>query len=117
MAWQAESLLDRRAMMQPPAMSGRGLVVRVGRRRALDQAPEPPQVIEDRVQAMALDEWHGVIVHAPEFAHAVDRDDVAVVEPPGRSRLEPEPLDLGGGQPGLSSVAPFGARRTFPDRL
>jgi hypothetical protein len=55
--------------------------------------------VQDRVQAVPLDELHGVVVHPLMLAHAVDRYDVAVVELARRAGLEPEPLDLVGGQP------------------
>ena len=63
------------------------------------QAAEPPQVVDDRVQAVPMDELHGIVVHSLVLAHAVDRHDVAMVQPPGRARFELEPLELGGAEP------------------
>ena len=63
---------------------------------AVGEAAEPPQVVDDRVHAVPVDELHGIVVHSLVLTHAVDRHDVPVVQPPGRARFELEPLELGG---------------------
>ena len=79
----------------------RGQATRVGarRRRALHEAAQPPQVVEDLIQAMPLDELHGIVVHPLMLSHAVYRHDVAVVQPRRRAGLELKSLELGRTEP------------------
>ena len=73
-------------------------VVRSRRCVAVGQAAEPPQVVDDRVHAVPMDELHGIVVHSLVLTHAVDRHDVPMVQPPGRAGFELEPLELGGAE-------------------
>src|SRR5438445_228693 len=59
------------------------------------------QLVEHAVQALALDELHGVVVGALALADAEDRHDVRVVQPGHRPRLAAEALQVGGGPPAL----------------
>ncbi len=52
------------------------------------------QLGEDDVQAPALDELHGVVVHAVLFAHREDRHDIGMVQPGRGARLEQEAPEL-----------------------
>ena len=53
---------------------------------------EPPQLGDDCVEPLALDELHGVIADIPVLAHIVDRNDVGVVQPCRGAGLAAEPL-------------------------
>ena len=50
-------------------------------RRGGPGPPQPPQLLQDRVQALARDELHDVVVQPVLLAHAEDRHDVGVVQP------------------------------------
>jgi hypothetical protein len=52
---------------------------------------EPPQLIDDHVQPLALDELHGVVADIAVLANLEDRHDVGVVELRRRPRLAAEP--------------------------
>jgi hypothetical protein len=54
------------------------------------------QVAQHPVQAVALDELHGVVVNALGLADAEDGHDVAVVQPRRRLRLAAEALRVTG---------------------
>ena len=69
-----------------------------GRGRRPGQAVEPAELGDDLGEAAALDELHGVVVHAALGADGVDRDDVGVVQAGGGLGLELEPLELAGVQ-------------------
>ena len=62
-----------------------------GRRIAV---PQPPQLIEDRVEPLPSDELHRVIRHAILFTHGEDRHDVRVVQTGGRAGLAAETAEL-----------------------
>ena len=53
---------------------------------------EPPQLGDDQVQALTLDELHGVKADIPILAHLVDRHDVGVVQSRRGAGLAAEPL-------------------------
>ena len=53
---------------------------------------EPPQLGDDGVEPLALDELHGVEADIPVLAHLVDRHDVGVVQPGRGAGLAAEPL-------------------------
>jgi hypothetical protein len=78
---------------------GQGTLVGARCRFSLHEAAQPPQIVEDLIQGMPLDELHGIVVHPLIFAHTVDRHDVGVVQPRRRAGLESEPLNLGGREP------------------
>ena len=65
-----------------------------GGRRVL-LAAQAVQLVEDGVQALALDELHGVVVDAVVLADAEDRHDVGVVQPGRGPGLAAEPLQVG----------------------
>ena len=87
----------RPAPSRPEASSLASRPRLVGRRSARRlQAVELPQLADHLGQALALDELHGVVVHAPLAADGVDRHDVGVVQAGGGLGLELEPLELPG---------------------
>ena len=53
-----------------------------------------PQVDDHFRQRLAVDQLHGVVVHAPLAADGVHRDDVLVVQVCRRVRLDAEPVQL-----------------------
>ncbi len=55
---------------------------------------EVPDAVEEAGQRLAVDELHGVVVHAPLAADGVDRHDVCVVQQPRGLRLLLEPLQV-----------------------
>ena len=55
---------------------------------------QPPQLLQHRVQPLALDELHDVEVRPLVLADAEDRHDVGVVQPRRRAGLALEPADL-----------------------
>ena len=71
---------------------------RRGRRLAPLRPVEPPQLADHLGQGLALDELHGVVVHAALAADGVDRHDVGVVQAGRGLGLELEPLQLPGVQ-------------------
>ena len=67
---------------------------RVGGRPLAPRVFEPAEIPDDGGERPALDELHGVVMHALLTAHRVDRHDVRVVEQRRGVRLELEPLPL-----------------------
>src|SRR5262249_17293587 len=63
---------------------------------------EPPDLVQDRVEAQARDESHHVVVLPLRLAHAEDRHDVGVVQPRRRPRLAVEPEQV----PGIPQAVP-----------
>ena len=51
---------------------------------------EPPQLVDDQVEPLALDELHGVVADVAVLADLEDRHDVGVVELRRRPRLAAE---------------------------
>ena len=92
------STSERARAMEPPetAVADRDRSSDHGAAASLHEAAQPPQVVDDRIHAVPMDELHGIVVHSLVLTHAVDRHDVAVVQPRRRARLELEPLELGG---------------------
>ena len=84
-----ESSRAARSDVEIAARSGAGPSPRV-------QAVEPAQLGDHRGQGLAVDELHGVVVHAALAADGVDRDDVRVVQAGGGLGLDLEPLELPG---------------------
>jgi hypothetical protein len=60
------------------------------------------QLVEDAVQALAVDKLHGVEVDAALLADAEDGDDVAVVQQRRRPRLAAEALQVPRGEQGVA---------------
>jgi hypothetical protein len=58
-------------------------------------ATEIRQLVQDVVQALALDELHCEVVHALVLADAEDRHDVGMVQTCRRPRLTPEAFEVG----------------------
>ena len=58
----------------------------------LGPVAEPPQLGDDCVEPLALDELHGVEADIPVLAHLEDRHDVGVVQPGRGPGLAAEPL-------------------------
>ncbi len=52
------------------------------------------EILDDLVQALAMDKLHGVVVDASFLTSAEDRHDVRVVEPGRRLRFTPEAFPL-----------------------
>ena len=86
-----------------------------GRDRRGDSARllEPAQLVDDRVEPLALDELHGVEADLAVLADLEDRHDVGVVQPGRGPRLAAEPLQglavAGHDVPGRT-LAPRGGR-------
>ena len=82
------------------------------------RASQPPQLVQHRVEALALDELHDVEVRALVLADAEDRHDVGVVQPRRRAGLALEPADLLGDRRALRPAGPSGPRggRATPAR-
>src|SRR5262249_17479405 len=57
-------------------------------------AAEPPQLVQDVVKALTVDELHGGVVDAPGLADAEDRHEVRMVHPGHGPRLAADPLQL-----------------------
>jgi len=70
---------------------GRAYVLDRGPRSLLAQSPD---ILEHEVEALALDELHGVVEDAVLFADTEDRHDVRVVQPRRRPGLALEALPL-----------------------
>ena len=51
---------------------------------------EPPQLVDDQVEPLALDELHGIVADLAVLADLEDRHDVGVVELRRRPRLAAE---------------------------
>src|SRR5208283_2246252 len=64
------------------------------RRMRVTRTFDSPAIIDHRRERLAVDELHGVVVHAALAAHGVDRDDVRVVELGGGQGLGLEPAEL-----------------------
>ena len=82
-------------------------------------ATEPLDLAQDVVQALALDELHGVVVQALVLADAEDRHDVGVVQPGRGPGLAPEPLQPGRSRPAMEGQHLQGhvPAQRFLDRL
>ena len=63
--------------------------------------PQPPQLVEDRVDTLPPDELHRVIRHAILFTHGEDRHDVGMVQTGGRAGLAAETAELGRVEPAV----------------
>ena len=64
------------------------------RSRPVRCPPQPADLFDDHVQALALYVLHREVVRPFVLAHSEDRHDVRVVQPRGGPRLELEPLDV-----------------------
>ncbi len=71
----------------PPVAAARG--------GSSGRGSQPPALGDRLGQRLALDELHGVVVHAALAADRIDRDDVGVVELGGGQGLGLEPPELG----------------------
>src|SRR5262249_44263937 len=80
------------ARQQAPCHAHTDLLARPGRGLVLMAAAQTPHLAQDRVEALALDELHGVVVNAAVFADAEDRHDVGVMQPGRRLGFPPEAL-------------------------
>src|SRR5262249_10893195 len=55
-------------------------------------APQPPQLVDHRVQALALDELHRVVADLTVLADLEDRHDIGVMQPGRGAGLAAAPL-------------------------
>ena len=80
-----------RAGEPPGPQHPRDRAGRIGaiRRRRL---AEPPQLVDDPVEALARDELHRIVEDLARLAHLEDRHDVGVMQPGRRPRLAMEPF-------------------------
>ena len=53
---------------------------------------QPPQLVDDQIQALALDELHGVETDIAVLADLVDWNDIGVMQSRGGAGLAAEPL-------------------------
>ena len=81
--------------------------------------PQPPQLVEDRVDALSPDELHRVVRHAILLTHGEDRHDVGVVQTGGGAGLAAETGELGRVEPavGWQDLERDVAAERFLDRL
>ena len=100
------SLRRARACPNRPAGSPGPRGSAAGWRPRRDPAPQPPQLVDDRVQALPLDELHRVVLDVALLADLEDRHDVGVVQPRRGAGLAAEPLQR-------RAVPPAGQGRTF----
>ncbi len=58
------------------------------------QAPQAPQLLQDFVQPLPLNELHGIVVDAPALADIENRNNIGVMQPGSRARLPPKTLQV-----------------------